>query len=89
MKKNAVDKLMDYIRSDLRDRRKETYYATSKASGLRPEIIKNLEAKPMKGKAESLATYINSWCCRFPNTAYHVLYDIAVSTGQQKELFDE
>lgn len=89
MQKKVVEKLMDYIRRDLRGRKKETYYATSKASGLRPEVIKNLEAKPMKGKAESLAIYINSWSSRFPNTAYHVLYDIAISTGQHKELFDE
>ena len=89
MRKKVVDKLVDYIRRDLRERRKETYYATAKASGLRSEVIKNLEAKPMQGKAESLATYINSWCSRFPNTAYHVLYEIAMSTGQQKELFDK
>ena len=89
MQKNVVDKLMDYIRMDLRERRKESYYATSKASGLRLEVIKNLEAKPVKGKAENLAIYINSWSSRFPNTAYHVLYDIAISTGQHKELFDE
>lgn len=89
MEKKVVEKLMSSIKKDLRERRRETYYATSKASGLRPEVIKKLEAKPMQGKAESLATYINSYCSRFPNTAYHVLYDLAVSTGQGNELFED
>lgn len=39
MRKKVVDKLVDYIRRDLRERRKETYYATAKASGLRSEVI--------------------------------------------------
>lgn len=86
--KQVTEKLIDYIKHDLRVKRNETYYTTAKASGLRAEVIKKLEKEPMQGKAESLAIYINSWCSRFPNTAYHVLYDIAVSTGQQKELFD-
>lgn len=86
--KPIIEDIVSFIKHDLRQSRRETYYATAKATGLRMEVIKKLESEPLQGKAESLALYIDNYCCRFPATAYKLFYEAATNAGQQKPMFE-
>lgn len=78
-----IEKLIEQIKKDLRQgKHTESIYATSKASGLRADVINAIEDKNVRGKAVSLAAYIDSYCKRFPETAYILFYNAASEVAQ-------
>lgn len=86
--KTITQNLMEAIYHDLRDVRKESVYVTSKESGLRAEVINKLESVEIKGSAESLCRYIDSYCRRFPSSAYKMLYNLSIVVAQAKITFN-
>lgn len=79
---------LDLLKHDLRVKKKESIYATSKASGLRAEIIKKLEDKDHKGSAESLIDYIESYLNRFPQDGYFLWYSVCCKM-REIDMFSE
>lgn len=88
MKKEITYQIIDAIRHDLRDRRKESFYETAKESGMRAEVIKKLEADTHHPSCAgtSIYAYIDSYCSRFPAAAYKIFYNLAIVVAQ-KEIF--
>lgn len=87
--KNNMEKILErivkLIKHDLRDCRKESVYATSKASGLRPDVINSIESESAPlGRAQSLCTYIDSYSSRYPASAYKMFYNAAIEVAQTK-----
>lgn len=75
--------IIELIKHDLRIKKGESLYKTAKESGLRLEIIKKLEAKDMKGSAESLCDYIDSYMNRFPMDGYMLMYKFVCKLREQ------
>lgn len=88
MNKKVIEKIMIAIRQYLRGKLNETVYKTAKESGLRPEVIKKLEDNEIKGTAESLCRYIDSFCSRFPQESYRIFYNVLIIITQ-KDIFDD
>lgn len=78
-----IKKLVGLIAKDLRHSRNESVYRTSKESGLRPDVINNIESGQIDGRAISLARYIDSYCNRFPASAYKMFYNMSIDVAQQ------
>lgn len=73
--KDTVTPLIKFITHELRDKLKESYYKTSKESGLRPDVIKKIESLHVKASADSVIRYIGSYNARFPMSAYCAWYN--------------
>lgn len=82
------ENLICHVSRHLRAGLKESYYRTSKECGLRPETIKKLESAPMSGSADALCIYLDSFCKRFPQVAYRLLYGTILNVTQSKIEFD-
>lgn len=91
MKKEITFQIVDAIRHDLRDRRKESYYESAKLSGMRAEVIKKLEADTHHPSCAgtSIYAYIDNYCNRFPASAYKIFYNIAMVVAQQEVFADQ
>lgn len=91
MKKEITFQIVDAIRHDLRDHRKESYYESAKLSGMRAEVIKKLEADTRNPSCagSSIYAYIDSYCSRFPACAYKIFYNIAMVVAQQEVFSDQ
>ena len=91
MKKEITFQIVDSIRHDLRDRRQESYYETAKESGMRAEVIKKLEnnTRCPSCAGTSIYAYIDSYCNRFPASAYKIFYNIAMVVAQQEVFADQ
>lgn len=89
MKKEITFQIIDAIRNDLRDVRKESYYESAKESGMRAEVIKKLEADTHHPSCagSSIYAYIDSYCSRFPGSAYKIFYNMAMKVAQTR-VFD-
>lgn len=83
MAKDITISIVRGIRNDLRNVRKESLYTTSKASGIRIDVLRKLEGTPMTGRAESLARYIDNYCSRFPRSAYRLLIEAAQDAAEK------
>lgn len=85
---NVTQTIITGISHSLRARHGETFYKTSKASGLRPETIHKIEEGAAKGvlTGSSLSTgqYIDSFCSRFPSEAYRLFYNLSIAVAQQQ-----
>lgn len=91
MKKEITFRIIDAIRHDLREKRAESYYQTAKESGMRAEVIKKLEADARHPSCagSSIYAYIDSYCNRFPASAYKIFYNIAMVVAQQEVFADQ
>lgn len=88
---NVTKQLVVAIRHDLRDKRKESRYETSRRSGLRQEVIGRIEDGAAKsspaGSSESLCRYIDSYCSRFPAEAHRMFYNLSMLVAKQQITF--
>lgn len=79
--------IISMMAHELRARRHESYYMTSKVSGLRMETIKKIEAYK-GGSFSSIGRYMTSFCRRYPSVGYSVMYNAGLESAQQR-LFDD
>lgn len=76
--KTVLESVVQAISHDL-DLRGVSCYARAKGSGLRPDVIKRIEAG--EGKYTNAAAYIESYCRQYPDTAYKLFYNAASSVA--------
>lgn len=82
MEKDVLKRILGAIRHDLRDKRDESLYRTSKESGLRIETIKKIESGCLKASVGALAIYIDSYCRRFPAASMKIFYNLSILVSQ-------
>lgn len=84
--KDTITPIIKFIAHDLRDKRKESVYRTSKECGLRPDVINKIESLQGKSSAESVIQYVASYNARFPESAYIAWFN-AGQIIRQQEIF--
>lgn len=77
----VVDRIVSSMRRYLRNTIKESYYATSQWSGLRPEVIKKVEHGD--GNLQSFKIYINAFCNKYNSESVRIFRDLYYSLAQR------
>lgn len=82
--KDSLSAVINYIYHDLRIKRKESVYRTSKESGLRPDVISKIESLHGNSSFDSIRRYIESYNIRFPQSAYIGWYNAGQLIREQQ-----